>query len=41
MKSRLSFQVKLFLSLVLFSCLWWAPQDVILFHFIDRQLHHD
>ena len=41
MKRRLSFQVKLFLSLVLFSCLLLALQGAILFHFIDRQLHHD
>ncbi|MBD9646564.1 sensor histidine kinase [Pantoea sp. PNT02] len=41
MKRRLSFQVKLFLSLVLFSCLLLALLGTILFHFIDRQLHHD
>ncbi len=41
MKRRLPFQVKLFLSLVLFSCLLLALQGAILFHFIDRQLHHD
>ncbi|UVC30244.1 sensor histidine kinase [Pantoea sp. SOD02] len=41
MKRRLSFQVKLFLSLVLFSCLLLALLGAILFHFIDRQLHHD
>ncbi|OQP35934.1 ATP-binding protein [Pantoea latae] len=41
MKRRYPFQVKLFLSLVLFSCLLLALQGVILFHFIDRQLHHD
>lgn len=41
MKRRLPFQVKLFLSLVFFSCLLLALMGVILFHFIDRQLHHD
>ncbi|KGT91906.1 histidine kinase [Erwinia typographi] len=41
MKRRLPFQVKLFLSLVLFSCLLLALLGTILFHFIDRQLHHD
>ncbi|KFC10533.1 sensor kinase [Trabulsiella guamensis ATCC 49490] len=41
MKRRLSFQVKLFLALVFFSCLLLALLGVILFHFIDRQLHHD
>ena len=41
MKLRLSFQIKLFLSLVAFSCLLLALLGVLLFHFIDRQLHHD
>ncbi|MFS7196381.1 ATP-binding protein [Rahnella inusitata] len=41
MKRRLPFQVKLFLSLVLFSCLLLALLGAILFHVIDRQLHHD
>jgi two-component system cit operon sensor histidine kinase CitA len=41
MKRRLPFQVKLFLSLVLFSCLLLTLLGTILFHFIDRQLHHD
>ena len=41
MKRRLTFQVKLFLSLVSFSCLLLALLGAILFHFIDRQLHHD
>ncbi|WP_410753317.1 ATP-binding protein [Citrobacter youngae] len=41
MKLRLPFQVKLFLSLVAFSCLLLALLGVLLFHFIDRQLHHD
>lgn len=41
MKRRLPFQMKLFLSLVLFSCLLLALLGTILFHFIDRQLHHD
>ncbi|MGT8857131.1 ATP-binding protein [Enterobacter sp. 186315] len=41
MKQRLPFQVKLFLSLVFFSCLLLALLGAILFHFIDRQLHHD
>ena len=41
MKLRLSFQVKLYLSLVAFSCLLLALLGVLLFHFIDRQLHHD
>lgn len=41
MKRRLPFQVKLFLALVLFSCLLLALLGAILFHFIDRQLHHD
>jgi len=35
------FQVKLFLSLVVFSCLLLALLGAILFHIIDRQLHHD
>jgi two-component system cit operon sensor histidine kinase CitA len=41
MKRRLSFQVKLFLALVCFSCLLLVLLGTILFHFIDRQLHHD
>lgn len=41
MKRRLPFQVKLFLSLVAFSCLLLILLGAILFHFIDRQLHHD
>lgn len=41
MKPRLPFQVKLFLSLVVFSCLLLALLGALLFHFIDRQLHHD
>ncbi|RPD93094.1 sensor histidine kinase [Candidatus Pantoea deserta] len=41
MTRRLPFQVKLFLSLVLFSCLLLTLLGAILFHFIDRQLHHD
>jgi two-component system, CitB family, cit operon sensor histidine kinase CitA len=41
MKRRLPFQVKLFLSLVLFSCLLLALLGGILFHVIDRQVHHD
>ncbi|MBJ3813898.1 sensor histidine kinase [Shimwellia pseudoproteus] len=41
MKRRLPFQVKLFLSLVVFSSLLLALLGVTLFHFIDRQLHHD
>jgi Signal transduction histidine kinase regulating citrate/malate metabolism len=41
MKRRLPFQVKLFLSLVLFSCLLLALLGAILFHVIDRQVHHD
>ncbi|RWR00588.1 histidine kinase [[Pantoea] beijingensis] len=41
MKRRLPFQVKLFLFLVVFSCLLLALLGTILFHFIDRQLHHD
>ena len=41
MKRRLTFQVKLFLSLVSFSCLLLALLGAILFHFSDRQLHHD
>lgn len=41
MKRRLPFQVKLFLALVLFSCLLLTLLGMILFHFIDRQLHHD
>lgn len=41
MKRRLPFQVKLFLSLVFFSCLLLVLLGAILFHFIDRQLHHD
>lgn len=41
MKRRLPFQVKLFLSLVLFSCLLLTLLGTVLFHFTDRQLHHD
>ncbi|MBF7958343.1 sensor histidine kinase [Rahnella victoriana] len=41
MKFRLPFQVKLFLSLVVFSCLLLVLLGAILFHIIDRQLHHD
>jgi two-component system cit operon sensor histidine kinase CitA len=41
MTRKLPFQVKLFLSLVAFSCLLLALLGAILFHFIDRQLHHD
>lgn len=41
MKLRLPFQVKLFLSLVVFSCLLLALLGVFLFHSVDRQLHHD
>jgi two-component system cit operon sensor histidine kinase CitA len=41
MKPRLPFQVKLFLSLVVFSCLLLVLLGALLFHFIDRQLHHD
>lgn len=41
MKLKLSFQVKLFLALVVFSCLLLALLGTLLFHFIDRQLHHD
>ncbi|TDN52254.1 two-component system cit operon sensor histidine kinase CitA [Buttiauxella sp. JUb87] len=41
MKRRLPFQVKLFLSLVGFSCLLLAILGAILFHVIDRQQHRD
>lgn len=41
MKIRLPFQLKLFLSLVAFSCLLLVLLGVLLFHFLDRQLHHD
>lgn len=41
MKHRLTFQMKLFLSLLAFSCLLLALLGALLFHFIDRQLHHD
>ncbi len=41
MTRRLPFQVKLFLSLVGFSCLLLALLGAILFHVIDKQLHHD
>lgn len=41
MKLRMPFQVKLFLSLVVFSCMLLALLGAILFHIIDRQLHHD
>ncbi len=41
MKHRLTFQMKLFLALVLFSCLLLVVLGAIAFHFIDRQLHHD
>lgn len=41
MTLRLPFQVKLFLSLVVFSSLLLALLGIILFHFMERQLHHD
>ena len=41
MTFRLTFQMKLFLSLLAFSCLLLALLGTLLFHFIDRQLHHD
>ncbi|QGU86592.1 ATP-binding protein [Erwinia sorbitola] len=41
MRRRLSFQVKLFLSLVGFSCLLLTLLGSILYHVIDRQIHHD
>ena len=41
MKFRCSFQTKLFLSLVAFSCLLLTLLGILLFHFIDKQLHHD
>lgn len=41
MKRRLPFQVKLFLSLVVFSSLVLGLLGTVLIHFIDRQLHYD
>jgi len=41
MKFRLPFQVKLFLSLVVFLFVLMALLGAILFHIIHRQLHHD
>jgi two-component system cit operon sensor histidine kinase CitA len=35
------FSGKAFLALVCFSCLLLVLLGTILFHFIDRQLHHD
>jgi len=41
MKLRFTFQIKLFLSLVAFSCVLLALVGAFLFHTIDRQLNHD
>ncbi len=41
MKQKLSFQIKLFLCLVAFSCLLLALLGVFVYHIVDRQLHHD
>jgi len=41
MKYRWSFQTKLFLSLVAFSCLLLMLLGTLLFHFIEKQLHYD
>src|SRR5476649_390272 len=41
MKLRFTFQIKLFLSLLAFSCVLLALVGAFLFHNIDRQLNHD
>lgn len=41
MKLRLTFQIKLFLSLLAFSSVLLALVGAFLFHTIDRQLNHD
>lgn len=41
MRAKLSFQIKLFLCLVAFSCLLLALLGVFVFHIVDKQMHHD
>ncbi|EIC84357.1 sensor histidine kinase [Serratia sp. M24T3] len=41
MKRKLSFQIKLFLCLVAFSCVLLAVLGGLVYHIVDRQLHHD
>lgn len=41
MKAKFSFQIKLFLCLVAFSCLLLALLGVFVYHIVDRQMHHD
>ncbi len=41
MKTRFPFQMKLFLSLVSFSCLLLVLLGALLFHFFDKQIHQD
>lgn len=41
MKTKFSFQIKLFLCLVVFSCLLLAVLGVFVYHTVDKQMHHD
>ncbi len=41
MKAKFSFQIKLFLWLVAFSCLLLVFLGMLMFHLVDRQLRHD
>ncbi|WAT00055.1 sensor histidine kinase [Rouxiella chamberiensis] len=41
MKAKLSFQIKLFLCLVAFSCLLLAVLGTFVFHIVDNQMHRD
>lgn len=41
MRAKLSFQIKLFLYLVAFSCLLLVVLGAFVFHIVDNQMHHD